>query len=108
MSLLLQRERSFFRLMIVDGNRTPLVSLPVGNPVGQGHEGVCSPHNIVPTPTKAPKGATHQQHGKAKQYPTAVWRRGADGKLGCGACLHGSKSNAVNLILRLFLYHFFT
>jgi hypothetical protein len=24
----------------------------------------------------------------------------------CGACLGGSKSNAVNLILRLFLYHF--
>ncbi len=25
---------------------------------------------------------------------------------GCGACLGGSKSNAINLILRLFLYHF--
>jgi hypothetical protein len=58
MSLLLQRELSFFRLMIVDGNRTPLVGSPVGIPVGQGHEGACPPHNIVPTPTKAPEGAT--------------------------------------------------
>jgi hypothetical protein len=81
MSLLLQREHSYFRLMIADGNRTSLVALPVGRPVGQGHQGACPPHNIVPTPTKAPGGATRQQHGKAKQYPTAVWRRGADGKL---------------------------
>jgi hypothetical protein len=81
MSLLLQREHSFFRLMIVDGNRTPLVSLPVGRPVGQGHEGAHPPHNIVPTTTKAPEGATHRQRGKAKQYPTAIWWRGADGKL---------------------------
>jgi hypothetical protein len=81
MSLLLQREHSLFRLMIVDGSRTPLVCLPVDRPVGQGHEGACPPHNIIPTPTKAPEGATHQQRGKAKQYPTAVRRRGADDKL---------------------------
>ncbi len=81
MSLLLQREHSFFRLMIVDGNRTPLVGLPVGRLVGQGHEGARPPYKIVPTPTEAPEGATRQQRGKTKQYPTAVWRRGADGKL---------------------------
>jgi hypothetical protein len=39
MSLLLQREHSLFCLMIVDGNKTPLGGLPVGLPVGQGHEG---------------------------------------------------------------------
>jgi hypothetical protein len=58
MSLLLQREHIFFRLMIVDGNRMPLVSLPVCRLVGQGHEGAYPPHNIFPTPTKAPEGAT--------------------------------------------------
>jgi hypothetical protein len=81
MSLLHQREHSLFRLMIVDCNRTPLVGLPFGCPVGQGHEGAHPPHNIVPTPTKAPEVATCRQRGKAKQYPTAVWRCGADGKL---------------------------
>ncbi len=81
MSLLLQREHSLFHLKIVDDNRMPLVGLPVGCPVGQGHEGACPPHNIVPTLTKAPEGATSRQRVKAKQYPTAVWRRGADGKL---------------------------
>ncbi len=80
MSLLLQRDHSLFCLKIVDGNRTPLVGSPVGRPVGQGHEGACPPHNIVPTPNKAPEGATSRQHGKAKHYPTAVWQRGADGK----------------------------
>ncbi len=58
MSLLLQREHSLFRLMIVDGNRIPLVASPGGCPVGQVQEGACPPHNIVPTPTKAPEGAT--------------------------------------------------
>jgi hypothetical protein len=67
--------------MIVDGNRTPLVGSPVGYPVGWGHEGARPPHNIVPTPTKAPEGVTRQQRGKAKLYPTAVWWHGADGKL---------------------------
>ncbi len=81
MSLLLQMEHSLFRLMIVDGIRMPLVGLPVGCNVGWGHEGACPPHNIVPTPTKAAEGATRWQRGKAKQYPTAVWRCGADGKL---------------------------
>ncbi len=50
----------------------PLVGSPVGRPVGQEHEGACPPHNIVPTPTKAPEEATSRQRGKAKQYPTAV------------------------------------
>jgi hypothetical protein len=81
MSLLLQREHSLFRLVIVECNRTPMVGSPVGRPVGRRYEGARPPHNIVPTPTKAPDGATCQQRGKAKQYPTAVWRRGADGKL---------------------------
>jgi hypothetical protein len=79
MSLLLQREHSLFHLKIVDGNRTLLVGSPAGRPVGRGHEGTLPPHNIVPTPTKAPAGATSRQCGKAKQYPTAIWRRGADG-----------------------------
>jgi hypothetical protein len=81
MPLLLQREHSLFCLMIVDGNRTPVVGSLVGYPVGWGHEGACPPHNIVPTPTKASEGAICRQRGKATQYPTAVWRRGADGKL---------------------------
>ncbi len=81
MSLLLQREHNLFRLMIVDSNRMPLFGLPVGRPIGWGHEGACPPHNIVPTPTKAPEGATCWQRGKTKQYPTAVWRCGGDGKL---------------------------
>ncbi len=51
-------EHSLFRLMIVDGNRMPLVGFPGGHPVGQRHEGARPPHNIVPTPTKAPEGAT--------------------------------------------------
>ncbi len=42
-----------------DDNRTPLVGSPVGCPVGRVHEGACPPHNIVPTPTTAPEGATH-------------------------------------------------
>jgi hypothetical protein len=58
MSLLLQREHSLFCLKIVDGNRTSLVGLPDGRPVGRGHEGARPPRNIVPTPTKAPEGAT--------------------------------------------------
>jgi hypothetical protein len=81
MSLLLQREHSLFRLMIVDSNRAPLVGLPVGRPVGWGHEGACHPHKIVSTPTKVPEGATRWQRGKAKQYPTDIWRCSADGKL---------------------------
>ncbi len=81
LSLLLQREHSLFHLMIDDGNRTPLVGFPVGCPVGWVHEGAHPPHNIVPTPTKAPERANCWQRGKAKQYPTAVWWRGADGNL---------------------------
>jgi hypothetical protein len=40
------------------------------------------PHNIVPTSTNAPEGATHWQCGKAKQHPTAVWQQGANGSKG--------------------------
>ncbi len=42
-----------------------------------GNEGV------QPTPIiiQAPEGAPSRTHGKAKEYPPAVWRRGADGKL---------------------------
>jgi hypothetical protein len=32
-------------------------------------------------PPIAPEGATYQRREKAKQYPPAVWQRGADGKL---------------------------
>jgi hypothetical protein len=35
-----------------------------------------------------------------------VWGQISDPNVRCGARLGGSKSNAVNLILRLFLYHF--
>jgi hypothetical protein len=37
--------------------------------------------NIVPAPSIAPEGATRRQRKKAIQYPPAMWRRGADGKL---------------------------
>jgi hypothetical protein len=38
---------------------------------------------VQPTPsiTQAPEGAHRRTHGKAKEYPPAVWRRGADGKM---------------------------
>ncbi len=64
-----------------DGIRVPLVGLPVGCNIGPEREAACPAPNIVPAPIIAPEGATHQQHEKAKQYPPAVWRRGADGKL---------------------------
>ncbi len=32
-------------------------------------------------PIQAPKVATRQQCRKAKQYPWAIWRRGADGNM---------------------------
>jgi hypothetical protein len=59
----------------------PLVGFPVSRPVGGGHEGARPPLNIVPTAKTAPEGATRQHCGKAKQYPPAVWRCDADGKL---------------------------
>ena len=40
-----------------------------------GNEGVQPTPNITP----APEGAHRRTRGKAKEYPPAVWRRGADG-----------------------------
>jgi len=42
-----------------------------------GNEGV----QLTPNITPAPEGAHRRTHGKAKEYPPAVWRRGADGKM---------------------------
>jgi len=42
-----------------------------------GNEGVQPTPNI----TQAPEGAHRRTGGKAKEYPPAVWRRGADGKM---------------------------
>ncbi len=42
-----------------------------------GNEGVQPTPNI----TQAPEGAHRSTRGKAKEYPPAVWRRGADGKM---------------------------
>jgi hypothetical protein len=62
-----------------DGNRALLVGSPVGRNVGPECEAARPAPNIVPAPIQAPEGATRQQCGK--QYPPAVWRRGADGKM---------------------------
>ena len=40
-----------------------------------GNEGVQPTPNITP----APEGAHRRTRGKVKEYPPAVWRRGADG-----------------------------
>jgi hypothetical protein len=64
-----------------DNNGTPMIGSPVGCPVGRRNDGDNLPPNIVPAPIQAPEGATRWHCGKAKQYPPAVWRRGADGKL---------------------------
>jgi len=42
-----------------------------------GNEGVQPTPNI----TQAPEGAHRRTRGKAKEYPPAVWHRGADGKM---------------------------
>jgi hypothetical protein len=42
-----------------------------------GNEGVQPTSNIA----QAPEGAHRRTHGKAKEPPPAVWRRGADGKM---------------------------
>ena len=42
-----------------------------------GNEGVQPTPNI----TQAPEGAHRRTRGKANEYPPAVWRRGADGKM---------------------------
>ncbi len=64
-----------------DGNRAPLVGLPVVCNIGPEREAAHPAPNIVPAPITAPGGATHWQRGKAKQYPPAMWQHGADGKL---------------------------
>jgi hypothetical protein len=62
-----------------DGDRAPLVGSLVGRNIGPEREGPAP--NIVLAPIIAPEGATHRGHEKAKQYPPAMWQRGADGKL---------------------------
>ena len=42
-----------------------------------GNEGVQAAPNIIP----ASEGAPRRTHVKSKEYPLAVWHRGADGKL---------------------------
>ncbi len=64
-----------------ENNGTPMIGSQVGSPVGRKNDGDNLPPNIVPAPIQAPEGATRRHCGKAKQYPPAVWRRGADGKL---------------------------
>jgi hypothetical protein len=60
------------------------------NDASNAHEGtnLVSPdfngnEGVQPTPIiiQAPEGAPIRTRGKAKGYPPAVWRRGADGKL---------------------------
>ncbi len=58
------------------GFRAPVV----GSPVNCGNEGVNPLPNNVPDRIPALEGA-RRKHGKAKQYPPAVWQRGADDKL---------------------------
>jgi hypothetical protein len=64
-----------------DFDREPLVGSPVGRNIGPERETVRPVPNRVPAPIQAPEGAYQRRRGKAKQYPPAVWRRGADGKL---------------------------
>ena len=64
-----------------DVDREPLVGSPVGRNIGLEREAVRPVSNLVPAPIQAPEGAYQRRRGKAKQYPPAVWRRGADGKL---------------------------
>jgi hypothetical protein len=59
----------------------PLVGSPVGRNIGLECEAAHPAPNIVLAPIISPEGATHQQCDKAKQYPSALWQRGADGKL---------------------------
>ncbi len=80
MSLLLQME---YKLIPSDddGDRAPLVGSSVGCNIGPEREAASPVPNIVLAPIQAPEGATHRRCEKAKQYPPAVWRHGADGKL---------------------------
>ena len=64
-----------------DVGREPLVGSPVGRNIGLEREAARPVPNLVPAPIQAPEGAYQRRRGKAKQYPPAVWRRGADGKL---------------------------
>ena len=56
-SLLLQREHELIP-SDDDGERSPLVGLPVGRNIGSEHEAASSILNIVPAPIQAPEGAT--------------------------------------------------
>ncbi len=58
-----------------------MIGSPVGSPVGRRNDLDNLPSNIVPASIQAPEGANCRHRGKAKQYPPAVWWRGADGKL---------------------------
>ncbi len=64
-----------------DGNSAPLVGSPVGRNIGPEREAAQPVPNIVPAPIQAPEGDTRRRCEKAKQYPPAMWRRGADCKL---------------------------
>ncbi len=62
-----------------DGNKVPLVGSPVGRNIGPECEAARPAPNIVPAPIQASEGTTRRRRGK--QYPPAVWQRGADGKM---------------------------
>jgi hypothetical protein len=80
MSFLLQREHELIPSND-DGEGAPLVGSSVGHNIDPEHEAASPVPNIVPAPIQAPEGATRQRCKKAKQYPPAVWQRGAEGKL---------------------------
>jgi hypothetical protein len=64
-----------------DGNRAPLVGLPVGCNIDPEREAAHPAPNIVPAPIIAPDGAICWRREKTKQYPPAVLQHGADSKL---------------------------
>jgi hypothetical protein len=57
------------------GSRAPVV----GSPINHCNEGANPLPINLPDPNPAPEGA-RCQHGKAKQYPPAIWQCSADGK----------------------------
>jgi hypothetical protein len=64
-----------------DGDRAPLVGSPVGCKIGPEREAARPAPNIVLALIQAPEGATRRRCRKAKQYPPAIWGRGAGGKM---------------------------
>jgi hypothetical protein len=56
-----------------DDARAPLVGSPGGRNICPEREAAQPVPNLVPAPIQAPEGANRQRHGKAKQYPPAVW-----------------------------------